>query len=445
MMNTSNKLGSAAQLLAAATGIGIGILSGCGDTGADPQGAPVAAAAVPSASQATGGTVLVTAGDYVDEIDLPGASVRGFETTQLVAKQAGYVKLIGRQGDEEIDIGMSVKAGGLLAELDIPELEKELLEKQAGSRSAGAEVVQAAAAVKIATAMVTQVRQSLVEKQALKALREVEMQRIARLVKMGAADLDQRDEARFRLTAATAAVAASQAQIVTAEAGTLKSKADLARAEADGEVAAAAVKRLEALNSYRYVRAPFDGVVVSRHVDRGAFVRPAGGSNQGSPLFEMTRIDRIRVVAFVPPGQVARVAVGQSARFHTIGGLPGKEVRGTVARSARALAESSRKMRIEMHIQNASKTMPNAVFLAPGLFGTLTVQSRRWEKDKKLALVPTAAIGTDDEGRRFVVVVASDQSRRVDVEIIFDDAKQVGIVGEVHPGDMVRIGGLSEY
>ncbi|MFP6767656.1 MAG: efflux RND transporter periplasmic adaptor subunit, partial [Planctomycetaceae bacterium] len=250
---------------------------------------------------------------------------------------------------------------------------------------------------------------------------------------------------RFRLTAATAATAASQAQIVTSEAGTLKAKADLARAEADADVAAAAVKRLEALNSYRYVRAPFDGIVVSRHVDRGAFVRPAAGSNDGSPLFEMTRIDRIRVVAFVSPGQVARIAVGQSARFHTIGGLPGKRVSGTVARSAMALEESSRKMRIEMHIQNPPKATPNKVFLAPGLFGTLTVESRRWEKDNKLALVPTAAIGTDDGGRRFVVVVSKGESRRIDVEIIFDDAKQVGIVGEVHPGDMVRIGGLSEY
>lgn len=444
MKNTNSNFRPTGYLIAGAAWIGIAILSGCGGTGPDPP-APGVTAAGPKVSEGTGKTVLVKAEDYVDEVHLPGASVLGFETTRLVAKQAGYVKLIGRQGDQEVDIGMSVKAGSVLAELDIPELEKELLEKQARSRSAGTEVVQAAAAVKIATAMVTQVQQLLVEKQALKALREVEMQRISRLVKMGAADPDQRDEARFRLTAATAAVGGMQAQIVTAEAGTLKSKADLARSEADADVAAAAVKRLEALNSYRYIRAPFDGVVVSRHVDRGAFVRPAGGSNDGSPLFEVTRIDRIRIVAFVPPGQMGRIAVGQPARFHTIGGMPGQVVSGILDRSAMALEQSSRKMRVEMHLENSLGVTPNKVSLAPGLFGTLTIESRRWEGDRKLAIVPTAAVATDASGQRFVVVVSEGKSRRVDVEIVFDDAKEIGILGDVHPGNAVRIGGLNEY
>ncbi|HIG19085.1 MAG TPA: hypothetical protein EYQ31_18255, partial [Candidatus Handelsmanbacteria bacterium] len=115
-------------------------------------------------------------------VDLPGASVIGFESTVLVAKQAGYVKAIGRQGDLEIDIGVIVAQGSVLAELHIPELEEELREKQAESRRALAEVAQSKAAAEIAIAMQEQVKQSLVEKQALRALREVGLQRIARLV-----------------------------------------------------------------------------------------------------------------------------------------------------------------------------------------------------------------------------------------------------------------------
>ncbi len=66
--------------------------------------------------------------------DLPGASVVGFESTVLVAKQAGYVETIGRRGDTEIDIGVAVEAGSVLAELDIPELAEEFREKQALNR-----------------------------------------------------------------------------------------------------------------------------------------------------------------------------------------------------------------------------------------------------------------------------------------------------------------------
>lgn len=442
MSETGNSWPWRHRLVATAVCIG---LAGCDGSG--PGGQQAGPADVQDGDAAAATTVEPVEGIVHEETvaELPGASVVGFESTVLVAKQAGYVKTIGRQGKTEIDIGVGVTAGSVLAELHIPELEEELREKQAEGRRALAEVVQSKASLEIAKAMETQVRQTLVEKQALRALREVELQRIARLVKMGAADLDKQDEARFRHTAATAAVKATEAEQVTARASIRKAEADVKQAEAEADVTAAAVERLNALNSYRLIKAPFDGVVVARHVDPGAFVRPAGSSAEGSPLFEVTRIDRVRVVAFVPPSQIADVRPGRKSRFHHIGGLEDHvSVTGTVDRSARALNPSSRKMRIEMHVDNTPSDDRQNLLI--GQFGTLSILGRVWTENDKLAVVPSAAVGTDEQGRQFVVVVQEKiKNRRVLVETVVVDDSRVGVIGEIQPGDQVRVGDLAEY
>jgi RND family efflux transporter MFP subunit len=416
---------------------------GRGDSQAEPAGGR--GGDTPAAASATTVEPIEWIEHQESVAELPGASVIGFESTVLVAKQAGYVKTIGRQGDREIDIGVAVDAGSVLAELHIPELKEELLEKQAEGRRALAEVVQSRAAVEIAKAMQTQVKQTLIEKQALRALRAVGLQRIAALVKMGAADLDRKDEARFRLTAAEAAVKATEAEVVTAGANIRKAEADVAQAIAVADVAAASVKRLEALNTYRLITAPFAGVVVARYVDPGAFVRPAGSGAEGSPLFEVSRFDRVRIVAFVSPSQLGAVRTGLKARFHSIGGLgEGVAINGTVDRSAMALDPSSRKMRIEMHVDNTK--LEGREPLAIGQFGTLSVLSRVWTKEDMLATVPTAAVGTDKQGEQFVVVVEGPgNSRRVAVETVVVDDKRVGVIGEIGPGDRVQVGDVSPY
>ncbi len=425
----------------------LALLAGCG--GADSDAAADSGDGGVAGGQTAAAVTTLEAVEWIVHqeavVDLPGASVFGFESTVLVAKQAGYVEAIGRQGDLEIDIGVVVAQGSVLAELHIPELEEELREKQAESRRALAEVAQSKAAVEIARAMQEQVKQSLVEKQALRALREVGLQRISRLVKMGAADLDKQDEARFLHTAAIAAVKATEAEVVTAGANIRKAEADVAQAEAQAQVAAAAVKRLEALNSYRQIKAPFAGVVVARHVDAGAFVRPAGSNADGSPMFEVARIDRLRIVAFVSPSLVGEVHKGMKARFHNVGGVrDGLAISGQVDRTAMALDPSSRKMRIEMHVDNHAKDDSN--WLAIGQFGTLSVLAKEWTETDKLAVVPPTAVATDKQGRSFVVLVdESGGSRRELVQTIDVDAKRVGVIGDFSAGDRVRVGDLSEY
>ena len=129
-------------LVATVICVGLPVLSGCDQ----PQGG----GARVDSTEPPGDEILEVAATTVQPVewivhqetvaDLPGASVIGFESTVLVAKQAGYVKTIGRRGDTEIDIGVPVVAGSVLAELHIPELAEEFREKEAQNRRALAEV-----------------------------------------------------------------------------------------------------------------------------------------------------------------------------------------------------------------------------------------------------------------------------------------------------------------
>ena len=109
-----------------------------------------------------------------------------------------------------------------------------------------------------------------------------------------------------------------------------------------------------------------------------------------------------------------------------------------------ALDPSSRKMRIEMHVDNLDSD--GGTRLSIGQFGTLSVLAREWTGEDKLPVVPSAAVGTDKQGRSFVVVVEGTVgNRRVLVETVAVDQERVGAIGELKPGDQVRVGDLSAY
>jgi len=86
-----------------------------------------------TAHQALGqvATITVKGREYQETVDLPGASVHGFQVTEIRAKFGGYVKSIGKVNDLEIDVGSRVKQGDVLAVLDIPEMQNKLAEKTA--------------------------------------------------------------------------------------------------------------------------------------------------------------------------------------------------------------------------------------------------------------------------------------------------------------------------
>ena len=110
--------------------------------------------------------------------------------------------------------------------------------------------------------------------------------------------------------------------------------------------AEANLARIERMQSYRMVKAPFDGVITLRNVDVGALV------NAGNTLlFRIAQTGTLRTYVNVPQTHASSVRPGQTARL-SVSNLPGRQFTGTVARTANALDPASRTLLVEVHVPN---------------------------------------------------------------------------------------------
>ncbi len=376
-----------------------------------------------------------------------------------------------------IDIGSRVEAGTLLSVLDIPEVADGLKKQQAVIERTKQTVAQKDAAIRAATAHVGQADAEF--SKAKKARDEVaaklardrkELNRIERLGRN--VDRSLLEEVQFKVAAVTAALASADEQIKSAAENIKVAKAAVDQAKADKNVAAAQVTeanaelaRLVTLQDYAFIRAPFSGTITRRFVDHGAFVQPAQGNSSAKPLFAITQTDKVRVVISVPGRNSYKVLKGQEAVLHTIGGLPGATVKGTITRSANTLDPASRMMRVEMYLKNpainsqlirdgrAWKSRPKreggnhpqeTVFIQPGMFGVVTVQ-RKWQQ---LRMVPGTALAGEGDGHYLLEIVAgSDGTSRVVkrfVTVVFNDAKTVGISDGIMVGARIVATGVAQ-
>lgn len=377
----------------------------------------------------------------------PG-SVRAMETADLYAKVAGYLACM------EVDIGDSVKAGQILAVIDVPEMQPELRRHEAQVELAKAQVKQAEAARKEAEAALAAAEADLKrweaarrEKSAQLAYRETEFARWKGLVEgLPAIEGRRLDEARHRLEAARAGVAMVDAEATTARARVAEAKTRVRKAGTDVEAAAARVNVVEAAHQevveqikYARIKAPFDGVVTERHVHPGAFIRPASTNSSPTPLLTVKNIDDVRVLVDVPMDAVDRFDVGDRAVFSRIEASPNTRIEGRVTRIARALGERSRMMRAEVHFENP--TNENGDYrLRPGYYGQLEIML---EQHKRTPTVPASAVfGPDDN--RFVWVVNDGVARRRHIQPVYTDGIMVGVDAGLEGGERIIVGGTEE-
>lgn len=343
-------------------------------------------------------------------VEQPG-SVQAFEETVLYPKIPGYVRTLAadpakaaRQAhDRLIDIGSRVKAGQLLAELSVPELDEEYKQKEAMVRLAEAEVVQSKkalaatdAAVLAAKALVTESKAGLGRAQALYERWKSEAERVNRLVTGGVIDSQTKDETlnQFKAAEATrsevlARVASSEAAVSKAEADRGKGGADVVAAEARLDVAKADVRRVGALQAYTRIKAPYEGVVTRRNINTGDFVTADG--KQG--LFSVAKIDPVRVVVNVPETDAGLVEDGLTVTIALPAGA-GPPVNGKVVRTSWSLEPGSRTLRTEVDLPN-----PNGQ-LRPGMY----VSTRLSTELPAEWAIPVSAIGKiNDEPVMYLV------------------------------------------
>jgi membrane fusion protein, multidrug efflux system len=287
---------------------------------------------------------------------LPG-SVEPLQETDVYARANGYVR------EWFFDIGAHVKKGQVMADLEVPDIDKELKQGEATANQARAQIRQA---------------------ETQQELARINNQRYAALGPSGVVTQQEVDQYR---------------------AGYDAQQANVAAAEAAHGSAVANVQRLRDLKSFGVIVAPFDGVVTARTAEVGQLV--TAGTTTGKPLFRVAEVDTVRVFVNVPQFYAGGIEVGMNAPT-TVREIPGRAFAGRVARTAHELDVGTRTLLTEVDIPN-----PDDSLLA-GMYGQVSFHVTG---QTALLLVPATAVLIDARGTRVAVVHDGVLSwRKVDID-----------------------------
>ncbi|MBI5801691.1 MAG: efflux RND transporter periplasmic adaptor subunit [Verrucomicrobia bacterium] len=385
--------------------------------------APLLAADGPSVR-----VTMPTRGDVHRFVAQPG-TIRPLQQATLYAKVPGYLKSIA------VDKGDAVKAGAVLAQIEVPELQAELLSQQAQIAKASADVARAQSEVTRRQAEVARfdaelnrLRAVLEKNEAERAFTDSELDRLTK-ARRQAPDLvtaQQLDKARSdrevlaaTLNAARQTVAAAQAEQQAVRASVDVAQRLVAVAQAEAQVADAGLQRTRTLLSYTRITAPFGGMVTARFVDTGTFIpaATAGNSGQNAAIVTVMDFDTVRVQVAVTELEAALVVKGQPVKV-ALDGLPGKTFEGAVTRFSGALDENTRTMLVEAELPNPGHA------LRPGMYAMVRVGV---EKHTNVMLVPSEAL-VMEKTSAFLFLADGGKAKKTPVKIGFNDGAKVEIV-----------------
>jgi len=357
----------------------------------------------------------VVPADFVDEVEVP-ITIDGYERTDLMSRVEGYLSEV------LVNIGDQVHRGQVLARLDLPEMDAELHRKEKL-------VDQAIANLASERSEVVRAEAQRAKQQYLKQLRNIELNRARKLVDSGAWKEDRLDEAQYAFDSVLASIQQIEADVEAA-------RTHVRSAEAAVDVARAELKTSVAMMSYVEIRAPFDGVITSRNVDTGAFVRPPSSGAGAVPLFTIESVDRLRGVVMLPIQNASQLQDGVSVDLRRMRGVPQdrlRQLRGLegkplgISRHAGAFHRGSRMMRSEIDILNPADPSTGQRLLKPGDYGKVAIQLRSFQQ---VPSVPISAIGSDTDGSFVMRVGEGRICRRIPVHVLISDKEQVGLQAE---------------
>jgi RND family efflux transporter MFP subunit len=300
--------------------------------------------------------------DLSSEIALPG-NTQAFTDTPIYSRTSGYLK------NWYFDIGAHVRKGQLMATIETPELDQQLQVAQADLKSSQANL----------------------------DLADVTSGRYQNLLKTNSVSKQETDVAMSDASAKKAAVDASMAN----------------------------VRRLEQLQSFEKLYAPFDGIVTARNIDIGALIQ-AGENTTPKELFHLAAIGKIRVFVAVPEAYSAAIKDGGKAAL-TLDEYPGRQFVGSIARNSNAIDQTTRTLNVEVDIDNPKSE------LLPGAY--VFVHFKVPEHAASL-MIPSNTLLFRAEGLR-VGVVRNDRVQLVPVTIGKDEGANVEIASGLTKSDAV--------
>ena len=300
-----------------------------------------------------------------DELVLPG-NLQAFIESPIFARTNGYLLRWYK------DMGGKVEKGELLAAIDTPEVDQEL----------------------------SQARASREQIKAALGLAKISADRWANLLKSDSVSQQEADQ---------------QAS------GYQQALANLAAADAN-------VRRLEELESFKNVYAPFSGVLTRRNVDPGALIN-SGAGVAGKELFDLARVDPLRVYVSVPQAYAANMKVGMKANV-TLQEFPGQKFLGTIVRTADAIDPATRTLNTEVDVPNKDGK------LLPGSFGQVHFATGT---SVPRITIPVNAMLFRAEGPRVAVVDQDSKVHLQPISIGRDFGATLEILGGLDVSDRIVI------
>ena len=179
------------------------------------------------------------------------------------------------------------------------------------------------------------------------------------------------------------------------------------------------------VESYLNIRAPFDGIITERNIDKGSLAGAPSGAGS-TPMLRIQQVSKLRLVIAVPEADVAGVTNGDRINF-TVSAYPGETFSGLVARVSHTLDQKTRTMPVEVDVMNDSAR------LAPGMFPEVVWPARRLQPS---LLVPPSAIAVTTE-RTFVVRFRDGVVEWVDVKRGVSMGDLVEVFGDLAENDVV--------
>jgi RND family efflux transporter MFP subunit len=330
-------------------------------------------------------------GAVKDEVILPG-NVMAFTDSPIYARSSGYLK------QWFVDIGGKVKAGQQLAIIEAPELDQQ--------------VTQARATIQQAQAALDQAIANEQQGKANEELARVNAERWKNLVAKGAVSRQENDQYQAQFQAQVANLNALEQAIAAARSNIAADQANLSR--------------LQEMQNYETVKAPFDGIVTARNIDVGALIN-AGNGGPAQELFHLAATAKLRVYVSVPQADSRAAAPGLKC-YLTLTEFPGRRFPGELVRTSGAIDQATRTLLTEVDVDNSSGE------LRPGAYGEVHLQI---PEGSRSLIVPVSVLLFRSEGLRVGVVRDGNRVELVPVILGKDYGNEVEIVSGLAENDSV--------
>ena len=301
-------------------------------------------------------------GNAEQSLVLPG-NIQPYYKASIYARVNGYLKSWNK------DIGAAVKAGDVLATIEAPDLDQQLAQAKATLASAKANYDIAA----------------------------ITAQRYSILINKQSISQQSADQA--------AADAAAKKAVMDAD-------------EAN-------VRQLEAMQSFKQIAAPFDGVVTARNTDVGALIN--AGSAAGPELFEVSDLHRVRIYVQVPQASSADLHQGLKATF-TMPQYPGQTFDATLVTTSNAMNATSRSMLVELQADNSDGKL---------LGGTYCKVTFQLPGDPNMVRIPATALMPVNRGVQVAVVGEGNKVAFKPIQLGRDFGDSVEVTAGLAPQDRV--------